>query len=117
MSITTFPSDKEPGASAPIITEKPSRTESENPPPSTRQTIFVLSLLWASWLVGRIFDTVLEANTGNRLRMSPLQFYVYIHQWDVWVLRVSSLIIAHVYTQAMMITARLLPPSPYRGPN
>ena len=35
-------------------------TEEDVAPPSTRQTAFVVGLLWTAWLVAIIFDTLLE---------------------------------------------------------
>jgi hypothetical protein len=85
MSATKFPSDKETGETTPYPTEKPAELESEDDDaPSTRQIIFLLGLLWLSWFVGAVFDTVLEID--RRLwsyeRLSPLQQYVYSKKWD-----------------------------------
>jgi hypothetical protein len=93
MSTTTFPSDKETGETIPYAIEKPAKVEIEdNNAPSTHQTIFLLSLLWISWFIGAIFDTVLEIDRRlwSYKRLSPLQQYVYSKKWDVKLTEVST---------------------------
>ena len=85
MSTTAFPSDKETGEVPPSPIEKPAKIENENDDsPSTRQTIFLLSLLWISWFIGAVFDTVLEIDRSlwSYERLSPLQQYVFSRKLD-----------------------------------
>jgi hypothetical protein len=93
MSSTANPLDKEPGALINAPTKLPASSESEDEPrPSFRQNLFVLVLLWTAWLIGITFDTLLEIDNRawNRGRMSPLQRYVYMHNWDLWVYKVRT---------------------------
>ena len=92
MSNTAFPSDKEPGEllKRPIEQNTRHDNDDDSPKPSMRQIVFVLGLLWTSWSVGTIFDTMLEVEKAawRRGPMSPLQSYVYTHNLDWWVYNV-----------------------------
>jgi hypothetical protein len=95
MSDTAFPCDKEHGGLKPQPIENRSDGEEEEddePPPTMRQTAFLLGLLWTSWLVAVVFDTILAVDklAYSPARMSALQNYVWRNDWDLWVFRVSG---------------------------
>ncbi|KAF2027122.1 hypothetical protein EK21DRAFT_115125 [Setomelanomma holmii] len=85
-----FPPDKEGGGLVlQNIEKRKDEPETANHKPSTRQTAFLLGLLWLFWLVGIFLDTSVEINArGWRgARLSQLQFSCYSKGWDLWMYR------------------------------
>lgn len=92
MADNKFPEDKERGKRTHAPPEDPIQT----PPTaqsSTRQTVFLLALLWICWLVACISDTLLSIDRAmwTYTSMTPLQHYVYYNNWDQWLYNVRQL--------------------------
>jgi hypothetical protein len=90
----THPPEKDPASleKQHIVPDPPSPTEDATPPPSTRQNVFLLSLLWLTWIISTTFDTIVEAENRARFRrrLSPLQSHVYETGWDLGLYKVSA---------------------------
>jgi hypothetical protein len=93
MSAITFPPDKESGSPLRPVSDELHENDSgdDKQSPSTRQTAFLLALLWVAWLVAIIFDTMLEINRNywSPNLMSPLQRYAWMKEWDLAIVKVS----------------------------
>jgi hypothetical protein len=52
--------------------------------PPARQSVFLLALLWTSWLVVIFLSTMVEVADHSRqlVRMSSLQRFPYHNRWD-----------------------------------
>jgi hypothetical protein len=93
MSAIAFPPDKESGSPIRPLADELHENDSgdDEQSPSTRQTTFLLALLWMAWLVAIVFDTMLEINRRywSPNLMSPLQRYIWLKEWDVVIMEVS----------------------------
>lgn len=55
--------------------------------PKTRQTLFLLIMLWLSYAIFNVFNLLLqlEFKLFQTSSQSPLEFYLYMKGWDLWI--------------------------------